>query len=52
MEPYKAKNNCCVFKRKFKPENLKVEILFTADINYLFIHFSLFKVGLHEVKYF
>ena len=34
-------NNCSVFKRKFKTQNLnfqlKVETLFIADINYLFI---------------
>ena len=52
MEPYKTKNNCSVFKKKFKPQNLKVEILFIADINYLFIYFSLFKVGLQVVKNF
>ena len=27
-----------------------VETFFLADINYLFIYFSLFKVGLHVVK--
>ena len=52
MEPYKTKNNCSVFKKKFKPQNLKNEILFIADINYLFIYFSLFKVGLQVVKNF
>ena len=48
-ETYKTKNNCCVLKRKFKTQNinfqLKVEILFLADIVYLFIYFCLFKVG-------
>ena len=47
-EPYKTKNNCSVFKRKFKTQNLnfqlKVETLFIADINYLFICFSSFKI--------
>ena len=56
MEPYKTKNNCSVFEKKFKPQNLnsqlKVEKLFIADINYLFIYFSLFKVGLHVLKNF
>ena len=54
MEPYKTKNS--VFKRKFKTQNLnfqlKVETLFIGDINYLFIYFSLSKVGLHVVKKF
>ena len=31
---------------------LKVETLFIADINFLFIHFSLFKGGLHAVNNF
>ena len=31
---------------------LKVETLFIANINYLFIYFSLFKVGLHAVQIF
>ena len=46
MEPYKTKNNCSVFKRKFKTQNLnfqlKVETLFISDINYLFIYLFLF----------
>ena len=29
-----------------------MKIYFTADINYLFIYFSLFKVGFHELKSF
>ena len=41
MKPYKMKNNFSVFKRKFNTQNLnfqlKVETLFIADINYLFI---------------
>ena len=56
MKPYKMKNNFSVFKRKFNTQNLnfqlKVETLFIADINYLFIYFSLFRVGLHKVKKF
>ena len=55
-EPYKTKNNFSIFKRKFKLQKLnfqlKVETLFIADINYLLIYFSLFKVGLHVVKIF
>ena len=56
-EPYKTKNNCSDFK-----ENLNLALihltLATQDGNifycwyYLFIYFSLFKVGLHEVKKF
>ena len=46
---YKTKNNYSAFKRKFKTQNLnfqlKVKTLFIADINYLFIYFSLFKAG-------
>ena len=42
------------FKRKFKTQNsnfqLKVETIFIADMSYLFIYFSLFKVGYHVVK--
>ena len=53
-EPYKMKNNCSIFKRKFKTQKLnfqlKAETLFIAEINYLFIYFSLFKVGLQAVK--
>ena len=53
-EPYKTKNNCSIFKRKFKTQKLnfqlKAETLFIAEINYLFIYFSLFKVGLQAVK--
>ena len=55
-EPYKMKNNYSIFKRKFKPQNLnfslKFETFFVADIYYLFIYFSLFKVGLNVVKKF
>ena len=55
-EPYNTKNNCSIFKRKIKPRNLNfqlmVETFFLADINYLFIYLSLFKVGLHVVKKF
>ena len=40
-KPYKTMNNCSLFKRKFKTQNLnyqlKVETIFIADINYLFI---------------
>ena len=50
------KNNCSNVKRKFKPQNLNfqlnVETLFIADINYLFIYFSLLKLDLHVVKKF
>ena len=56
IEPYKSKtkNNCNIFKRKFKPQNLKFRLKFEtfliADTNYLFIYlfiyFCLFKVGL------
>ena len=50
------KKNYGIFKRKFKPQNLnfqlKVETFFTADVSYLVIYFSLFKVGLHVVKNF
>ena len=42
------------FKRKFKTQNsnfqLKVETIFIADMSYLSIYFSLFKVGFHVVK--
>ena len=55
-KPYKMKSNCNAFKRNFKTQylnfQLNIETLFIADINYLFIWFSLFKVGLHVVKIF
>ena len=60
-KPYNTKNNCNIFKTKFKPQNLnfqlRVETFFVADINYLlfiylFIYFSLFKVDLQVVKKF
>ena len=48
------KNNCGIFKRKFKTQNLnfqlRVETFFIVDINYSFIYFSLFKVGSHVAK--
>ena len=38
---YNTKNNCSIFKRKFKPQNLnfqlRVETFFIPDVNYLFI---------------
>ena len=55
-ESYKTKNNCSIFKRKFKPQNLNFQLKFEtfsiADIIYLFIYFSLFKFGFHVVKKF
>ena len=53
-KPYKTKNNCSIFKRKCKPQNLnfqlKFEIFSIANVIHLFIYFPLFKLGLHVVK--
>ena len=47
-ERYNTKNNCIVFKRKFKPENLnfqvRVETFFIVDINFLIIFFSFLRL--------
>ena len=36
-KPYKTKNNCSVFQRKFTLHFNTFETLFIADMNYLFI---------------
>ena len=54
MEPYNTKNNCSNFKENVNVTliNLTLSTHINTDIDYLFIYFSLFKVGLHVVKKF
>ena len=43
------KNNCGIVRKNLNFQ-LRVETFFIVDINYSFIYFSLFKVGLHVAK--
>ena len=47
-ERYNTKNNCIIFTRKFKPQNLnfqvRIETFFIADIIFLIIFFSFLRL--------